>query len=115
MKSCWITKHETINPIQRLCENKNLITARSPACFILRVVRSALIIKTMTNIEQIIIDALKLQWESDWIISATKNDKINAISFSIHTDTTYVDCGNVEISEITLDGTWLRLSGWYRL
>ena len=69
----------------------------------------------MTNIEQIIIDALKLQWESDWIISATKNDKINAISFSIHTDTTYVDCGNVEISEITLDGTWLRLSGWYRL
>jgi hypothetical protein len=69
----------------------------------------------MTNAEQTIIDALKLQWEFDWIISATKNDKINAIAFSIHIDTTYVDCGNVEISEITLDGTWLRLSGWYRL
>ena len=49
-EQCGITRHEPIKPLQRLCENKNLITARSPACFILRVVRSALIIKTMNNI-----------------------------------------------------------------
>jgi hypothetical protein len=47
MKSCWITKHETIEQHELRNERKRIITARNPACFILHVVRSALIIKTM--------------------------------------------------------------------
>jgi hypothetical protein len=47
MKSCWNTKHETVEPLRTLKREQIFNNRTKPACFILRVVRSALIIKTM--------------------------------------------------------------------
>jgi hypothetical protein len=66
-----------------------------------------------TEIEEKVIKALG-QWDSeDWIISASKSHG-GAIHFSVHIETKSVDCSEIEVQEIEVDGLWLRITGWLK-
>ena len=66
-----------------------------------------------TEIEEKVIKALG-QWDSeDWVISASKATG-GAIYFSVHIETKSVDCSEIEVQEIELDGSWLRITGWLK-
>lgn len=69
--------------------------------------------KEYAEIEQKVINALG-QWDSeDWIISASKVTG-GAIHFSVHIEAHKIDCSNIEIEEIELNGTWLSITGWVK-
>ncbi len=59
-------------------------------------------------------NALGLKADEDWVISASKTQG-GAIHFSVHIDYNgEIETTGVEITTLSLDGNWLRLSGWVK-
>jgi hypothetical protein len=66
------------------------------------------------SLEIAVWDALGLKADDNWIISASKTQG-GAIHFSVHLDYNgEIETTGVEITTLSLDGNWIRLSGWVK-
>lgn len=69
--------------------------------------------KKYSVIEQKVIDAIG-QWDSeDWIVSATQSIG-GAIYFTVHMETKIIDCSEIEVQEIKVEGNWIIIFGWLK-